>query len=378
MNNRLNNIQISGIRKFLEKVNSVEGAISLTIGQPDFEVPKVVEEAMIRAIKDKKTTYTSNAGLIELRQEICAYLKSLDIEYTPNEICITAGGSEGLYSVLTAILNEGDKILIPNPAYPAYENISKILGADVINYSLTETFKVNIDDIKNKIVNNNIKCLILSFPCNPTGAILSKDERDELVTLIENEDILVITDDMYASIVFDEYYSVAQINKIKDKIIYVSGFSKMFSMTGLRIGYVACVDKYMKEIMKVHQYNVSCTSSISQYGALAGLQYGLEDVENMRKAFLRRKNYCVNKLKNLGIDVINPQGAFYICIPISKYGLTSNEFCEKLLYEYKLALVPGTAFGSLGEGFVRLSYCYSEDVLEEAFIRLSEFIKSIE
>ena len=375
MNKQVEKIQISGIRRFAEKVKNVDGAISLTIGQPDFCVPKNVSDAMINAIKSDKTTYTSNAGIDELREEICTYLKTFDIEYNKDEICVTVGGSEGLYSVLFALMNKGDKILIPGPAYPAYENISIMIGAEVVNYSLNEDFTLNINEIKEKLEKEDIKYLILSFPSNPTGAILSKDQRDELVSLIKEKDIIVITDEMYSAIIFDNYYSVAQDKEIKDKIIYVSGFSKIFSMTGLRIGYVACIEKYMKEIMKVHQYGVSCAPSIAQYGALEGLKNSFGDVENMRKTFERRKNYCMNRLKQLNLEVAEPKGAFYIFPSIKKFNLPSEEFCEKLLNEGKLACVPGTAFGELGEGYMRISYCYSDEILKEAFDRLEQFLK---
>lgn len=375
MNKQVEKIQISGIRRFAEKVKKVDGAISLTIGQPDFPVPQSVAEAMIKAINENKTTYTSNAGIDELREEICTYLKSFNIEYDKDEICITVGGSEGLYSVLFALMNPGEKILIPGPAYPAYENISIMIDADVVHYKLNDDFTVNIEDIKEKLDTQNIKYLILSFPSNPTGAILTKDQRDALINIIKERDVVVITDEMYSAIIFDDYYSVAQEKEIKDKIIFVSGFSKIFSMTGLRIGYVACIEKYMKEIMKVHQYGVSCAPSIAQYGALEGLRNSQNDVENMRKTFERRKDYCMNRLKELNIEVTEPNGAFYIFPSIKKFNMPSEEFCEKLLNEGKLACVPGTAFGSLGEGYMRISYCYSDEVLKEAFDRLEQFLK---
>ena len=375
MNKQVEKIQISGIRRFAEKVKDVEGAISLTIGQPDFCVPEKVSEAMINAIKTNKTTYTSNAGIDELREEICKYLKTFDINYKKDDLCITVGGSEGLYSVLFALMNAGDKILIPGPAYPAYENISIMIGAEVVNYGLNEDFTLNINEIKEKLDNEDIKYLILSFPSNPTGAILSKEQRDELVKLIKEKDIIVITDEMYSAIIFDDYYSIAQVEEIKDKIIYVSGFSKIFSMTGLRIGYVACNEKYMKEIIKVHQYAVSCAPSIAQYGALEGIKSSLEDVEHMRKTFERRKDYCMNRLKELNLEVAEPKGAFYIFPSIKKFNMLSEEFCEKLLNEGKLACVPGTAFGTLGEGYMRISYCYSDEILKEAFDRLEHFLK---
>lgn len=375
MNRQVQKIQISGIRRFAEKVKKVEGAISLTIGQPDFPVPANVSEAMVNAVKSNKTVYTSNAGIDELREEICKHLKKFNINYNKEEVCITVGGSEGLYSVLFALMNSGEKILLPGPAYPAYENISIMIDAEVVTYPLNEDFTLNIDAIKEKLNKEDIKVLVLSFPSNPTGAILSREQRDELVAIIKEKDIIVVTDDMYASIIFDEYYSVAQASEIKDKVIYVSGFSKMFSMTGLRIGYVACTDKYMKEIIKVHQYGVSCAPSIAQYGALEGLKNSLSDVEDMRKSFERRKNYCMDRLKKLNIEVAEPKGAFYIFPSIKKFNLPSEEFCEKLLNEGKVACVPGTAFGALGEGYMRISYCYSDEVLKEAFDRIESFLK---
>ena len=375
MNKRVERIQISGIRRFAEKVKKVDGAISLTIGQPDFNVPASVSEGMINAIEENKTTYTSNAGIEELREEICRYLKTFEIDYDKDEVCITVGGSEGLFSVLFALMNEGDKILIPGPAYPAYENISIMIGAEVVNYKLNNDFTLDVEEIRNKLKeNDDIKYMLLSFPSNPTGAVMTKEQKDELVEIIKERDIVVITDEMYASIIFDDYYSVAQCSEIKDKIIFVGGFSKMFSMTGLRIGYVACPDKYMDHIMKVHQYGVSCAPSIAQYGALEGLKKAQKDVEEMKKSFEDRKNYCMKRLKELNIDVAEPKGAFYIFPSIKKFNMSSEEFCDKLLNEGKVGFVPGSAFGKLGEGYIRISYCYSMEILKEAFDRFKDFL----
>ena len=374
MNKRVEKIQISGIRRFAEKVKKVEGAISLTIGQPDFNVPIAVASGMINAVETNKTSYTSNAGIDELREEICTYLRNFNIKYNKDEVCITVGGSEGLFSVFFALMNTGDKILIPGPDYPAYENISTMIGADVVHYRLNDDFTINIDEIKNKLDTEDIRYLMLSFPSNPTGAILTKDQRDELIEIIKEREITVITDEMYASIIFDEYYSVAQCDSIRDKVIFVGGFSKMFSMTGLRIGYVACSDIYMKEIMKVHQYGVSCAPSIAQYGALEGLKKAMKDVEKMKESFERRKNYCIKRLKELNIDVVDPKGAFYIFPSIKKFNISSEEFCERLLNEGKVGFVPGNAFGDFGEGYMRISYCYSDEILKEAFDRLEKFI----
>ena len=377
MNENLNSVKISGIRKFYNEVQKVDGAISLTLGQPDFKLPVSIEEGLISAIKENKTTYTSNLGIVELREEISKYLLNKDISYRADEICVTVGGSEALFNIFIALLNKEDKVLIPTPAYPAYESIVTILGGSVVNYSLDNEFKINVEDIKNKIKDMNIKYLVLSLPSNPTGAILSKEEKKQLVELIKENDIVVITDEIYESLCYDEYYSVAQCKEIKDKIIYVGGFSKMFSMTGLRVGYYACCEELMNEIIKVHQYNVSCAPSICQWAVYNGLKYGLQDVNHMKEVFNNRKELVVNKLKDIGLDVVIPQGAFYVFPSIKKFNIPSEEFALRLLHEEKVACVPGTAFGTGGEGYLRISYCYSEDELVEALKRIEKFIAKL-
>ena len=378
MNENLKKVKISGIRKFYNEVQKVDGAISLTLGQPDFKLPLSIEEGLLEAIKQNKTTYTSNLGIIELRKEISNYLLNYNINYNEVEICITVGGSEALFDIFTALLNKDDKVLIPTPAYPAYESIVNILGGEVVNYSLDSNFKININDIKNKIKYMNIKYLVLSLPSNPTGAILSKEEREQLVEVIRENDIIVITDEIYQSLCYDEYYSVAQSIDIKDKIIYVGGFSKMFSMTGLRVGYYACSELLMNEIIKVHQYNVSCAPSICQWAVYKGLREGLQDVDHMKGVFEARKDLVVNKLKKMGLDVVIPKGAFYVFPSIKKFNIPSEEFALRLLYEEKVACVPGTAFGTGGEGYIRISYCYSEQELKEALERIEKFIFKIQ
>ena len=363
MNVNMKNVKISGIRKFYNEVQKVDGAISLTLGQPDFELPKAIKDGLIKAINENKTTYTSNLGIDELRNEISKYLNTKDISYNANEICITVGGSEALFNIFTALINKNDKVLIPTPAYPAYESIVAILGGEVVNYSLDEQFNINIDDIKNKIKDMNIKYLVLSLPSNPTGAVLSKEEKEKLVRVIKDNDVIVITDEIYEALCYEEYYSVAQCKEIKEKIIYVGGFSKMFSMTGLRVGYYACSEYLMNEIIKVHQYNVSCAPSICQWAVYDGFKYGLNDVEYMKRIFSKRKDFVVNRLKEIGLDVVIPKGAFYVFPSIKKYNMSSEEFALRLLHEEKVACVPGTAFGNGGEGYLRLSYCYSDEEL---------------
>ena len=377
MNVNMKNVKISGIRKFYNEVQKVDGAISLTLGQPDFELPKAIKDGLIKAINENKTTYTSNLGIDELRNEISKYLNTKDISYNANEICITVGGSEALFNIFTALINKNDKVLIPTPAYPAYESIVAILGGEVVNYSLDEQFNINIDDIENKIKDMNIKYLVLSLPSNPTGAVLSKEEKEKLVRVIKDNDVIVITDEIYEALCYEEYYSVAQCKEIKEKIIYVGGFSKMFSMTGLRVGYYACSEYLMNEIIKVHQYNVSCAPSICQWAVYDGFKYGLNDVEYMKRIFSKRKDFVVNRLKEIGLDVVIPKGAFYVFPSIKKYNMSSEEFALRLLHEEKVACVPGTAFGNGGEGHLRLSYCYSDEELNESLNRLEKFIKKL-
>lgn len=375
MNKNLEEIAISGIRRFFNKVKNVDGAISLTLGQPDFKTPMEIKQGMINAIEEDKTVYTDNFGIIELRKEISNYLNSRGINYNYEDICITVGGSEALFSSFASLINKDDKVLIPTPAYPAYENIVRILGGRIINYKLDDDFSINFKELEEKIKEEKIKYLVLSYPCNPTGAILSKEEYNSLVKLIKSSELIVITDEIYESFCYDKYYSVAMNDDIIKNVIYIGGFSKMFSITGIRVGFIAAKNIFLKEIGKVHQYNVSCTNSIGQYGVLEGLKYGLYNVDKMKNEFLIRKEYVESRLREMNIDFIAPKGAFYIFPSIKKFNLTSEEFCEKLLYEEKVACVPGNAFGIGGEGYIRISYCYSINELKNALDRIEKFIK---
>ncbi|MEG0774945.1 aminotransferase class I/II-fold pyridoxal phosphate-dependent enzyme [Clostridium sp.] len=371
------NIEISGIRKFFNKVGKFPGAISLTLGEPDFKMPKEIKEAMKVAIDEDKTTYTPNAGILQLREEISRFLKTFNIEYSSDEICITVGGSEGLMCSFASIVNNGDKVMIPSVAYPAYESCAKLLGANVVNYNLKEDFTIDMISLKQLIKHEQPKILVLSYPSNPTGATMSKVERDELYNIIKTENIMVISDEIYSSIIFDDYYSISQYNDIRDKIILVSGFSKMFSMTGMRIGYVCAEKNIISNVIKVHQYNVSCAPSIAQYGALAGLKESLYHCDIIGREFRKRRDYVYNRLVNMGLETILPKGAFYIFPSIKKFNISSEEFCDRLLESKKVAIVPGSAFGIGGEGYIRISYCYSMEDLEKALNGLENFIKEI-
>lgn len=374
---KVKSVEISGIRKFFNKVSQVPEAVSLTLGQPDFSVPKKVKEAIVKAVEEDKTGYTSNAGIVELRKEIANYLNRFNIEYDAEEICLTIGGSEGLLSVFMALLNNRDKVMIPTPAYPAYESCVKLVGGEIVNYNLNEDFSINIEEIQRVIEKESPKVIVVSYPSNPTGAILSEKDRNSLFEVLKDKDIIIITDEIYGALCFEEYYSIAQIKELKHKTILISGFSKTFSMTGLRLGYVCASKEFMDQIIKVHQYNVSCAPSIVQYGALEGLRSCLNDVEEMKTEFMKRRDYVYDRLINMGIEVVKPQGAFYIFPSISKFNMGSEEFCDRLLNEAKLAIVPGSAFGKGGEGYVRISYSYSMEIMEEGLNRLEAWLREI-
>lgn len=376
ISNNVKNIEISGIRKFYNKVSKVDGAISLTLGQPDFPVPCKVKEAMIKALENNKTTYTANAGLLELREEISKFLKEMDMDYSEDEICVTVGGSEGLFSVFAALINSKDKVLIPTPAYPAYESCVKLFGGEVINYNLYSGFQPDFAELEEIIIREKPKVLVVSYPSNPTGAVLSKEALDKFCKIIKENKIIVISDEMYSSLCFeDKYYSIGQLKEIKDKVIIVGGFSKMFSMTGLRVGYVCAVNPYIENVIKVHQYNVSCAASISQWGAYEGLRSCKSDIEYMKNEFIKRRDYLYKRLIELGFAVEIPKGAFYIFASIDKFNMKSEEFCERLLNEAKVAVIPGTAFGIGGEGYIRISYSYSMEELTEAMNRIEKWIE---
>ena len=377
ISNNVKSIEISGIRKFYNLVVTVPDVISLTLGQPDFPVPTRIKRALIEAIRENKTEYTPNAGIAQLRAEISKYLENFGIRYDEEEICITVGGSEALLSTFTALLNKGDKVLVPSPGYPAYESLVKLLGGVVINYNLQEDFSIDFHNLEHLVLEHNPKVMVLSYPSNPTGAVLSKDDRDKLYKIIKKNKFIVITDEIYASLCYEnDYYSIAQYEDIKEKVIMVSGFSKMFSMTGLRLGYVCASKEFMESIIKVHQYSVSCAPSIVQWAVLEGIKTCLDDVANMRKEFIQRRDYVYSRLKDMGFRMYLPRGAFYIFPSIDGFNMTSEEFSMCLLREAKVAVVPGNSFGMAGEGYIRLSYSYKMETLKMALDKIQEWVNA--
>lgn len=377
LSSNIDNIEISGIRKFYNKVAKIEGAISLTLGEPDFKIPGEIKEAMKKSLDEDRTTYTPNAGIEELREEISKYLKSLNISFSSKEICVTVGGSEGLLSTFTGILNPGDKVLIPSIAYPAYENCVKILGGEVINYNIKEDLSLDMEQLERVIEKECPKVMVVSYPSNPTGQLLTKDQCDRLFNILKDKDILIVSDEIYSSIVFGEFNSISQYGKLKDKLILIGGFSKMFSMTGIRIGYVCAAEWILNSIIKVHQYNVSCAPSIGQYGALEGLKKSMYHIEHIKSDLKIRRDYVYDRLVSMGLEVIRPEGAFYIFPCIKSFGFSSEDFCDKLLEDTKVAVVPGTAFGKGGEGYVRISYCYSMENLKLSLDLMEQWLNQI-
>ncbi|OPJ59041.1 pyridoxal phosphate-dependent aminotransferase [Clostridium oryzae] len=377
MNRNLEKIAISGIRRIHEKAIKVPEAINMTIGEPDFNVPIEIKEAMIRSIEENKTRYTSNIGLEELRKEISLFLKNKNIYFDTDEICITVGGSEGIFAALETLLEKGDSVIVPTPNYPAYSNTIKILGGEVLTTPLKEDLSLDIKAIEDTIKSKKPKLLVVSYPNNPTGKVLDKNTWQKLCEVVEQNDIMVISDEMYSSICFEEYYSIAQKKDILDKIILIGGFSKMFSMTGLRTGFVCAKRNIIKEFVKVHQNAVSCAPSIAQWGALEGLKKCKYHIAYINEELLKRRDYICERLIGLGFNVIKPSGAFYIFPDIKKFKMSSEDFCDKMLYEAKVAAVPGTAFGLGGEGYIRMSYCCSLSVIEEAMDRIEALIYKI-
>ena len=372
----------SGIRKFFDIANTMKGVISLGVGEPDFPTPRVVRSAGIRSLELAETKYTSNRGLELLRCEIHSYVdRKYDVKYDPDtEILVTVGGSEAIDAAIRAITNPGDEIIIPQPSYVCYEPITRLAGGFpvIINTKAENDFKLTKEELIASITPKT-KALILPYPCNPTGAIMEKEDLEAIRDVILGTDIMVISDEIYAELTFGDkkHVSIASIEGMKDRTILINGFSKAFSMTGWRLGYACGPAPILKEITKIHQYAIMCAPTVSQYAAVEALRSCDEAVDAMRDEYNNRRKIIVNDFNNLGLECREPRGAFYAFPCIKSTGMTSEEFCEKLLFSKKVALVPGNAFGDSGEGFVRASYCYSLPHIKEALRRIGEFLEEI-
>ena len=372
----------SGIRKFFDLLGNMSDVVALTVGQPDFVTPWHIREAGVTSLEKGKTYYTSNSGTIELRRAISAYLKRrFDIApYDPeHEIVVTVGGSEAIDLSMRAILRPSDEVIIPNPAFVCYEPLAKMTGATpvIVETKLEDKFKLTAEELKAAITPKT-KMLVLPFPNNPTGAILTEDELKALADVIKDTNIIVMADEIYAELTYGrKHVSIVNIDGMRERTILVSGFSKAYAMTGWRLGYVCAPEPIARQILKLHQYAIMCAPTTAQFAAVEAMENGDGDVAYMVEEYDRRRKYIYDGLKTIGIESFEPEGAFYIWPDIRKFGLSSDEFCERLLYEGKCAIVPGNAFGACGEGFARISYAYSVKHITSALERMEAFIKTL-
>ena len=375
-------IKPSGIRKFFDIANTMEDVISLGVGEPDFPTPWEIRKAGILSLEGGKTRYTSNRGLETLREEIGKYVeRKYSVSYNArSEILVTVGGSEAIDACIRAIASPGDEIIIPQPSYVCYEPIAALCGCKpvIIETKAENAFKLTPDEFKAAITPRT-KALVLPYPCNPTGAIMEKADLEAIAEILRDTNILVISDEIYAELTFGEapHTSIASIDGMRERTVLINGFSKTFSMTGWRLGYACGPAPIMEQLTKIHQYAIMCAPTTSQYAAVEALRNGDEAVAAMREEYDMRRRLIVNGFNKLGLSCREPKGAFYAFPCIRSTGLSSEEFCEKLLYSQKVAVVPGTAFGESGEGFVRASYCYSTEHILEALKRIESFLKSL-
>lgn len=374
-------IKPSGIRKFFDLVSEMKDAISLGVGEPDFDTPWHIRDEGIYALEKGKTFYTSNAGLKDLRIEINNYLnRTQNITYNPaNEIIVTVGGSEAIDIGLRAIVNPGDEVIIPQPSYVSYEPCAILAGAKpvIINLKSENEFRLTAQELKNAITDKT-KVVILPYPNNPTGAIMTKKDLEAISKVIIENDILVMSDEIYSELTYNgRHVSIASIEGMKERTILINGFSKSYAMTGWRLGYACGPEPIIKQMTKIHQFAIMCAPTTSQYAATEALRNGDNDVALMRRSYNQRRRFLLKRFEQMGLECFEPYGAFYVFPCIKEFGMTSEEFASKLLEQEKVAAVPGTAFGASGEGFLRISYAYSMDNLKIAIDRLENFINKL-
>ncbi|MBQ2420577.1 MAG: aminotransferase class I/II-fold pyridoxal phosphate-dependent enzyme [Clostridia bacterium] len=371
----------SGIRKFFDIAEKMNNVISLGVGEPDFATPWHIRQAGIQSLEDKKTRYTANRGIAQLRNEISKYLlKRFDLDYNPDgDILITVGGSEGIDCAVRAIVNPGDEVIIPQPSFVCYEPIVRLAGGvPVFIETVAENeFRLTADQLK-KAITEKTKLLILPYPCNPTGAIMTAEDLEAIAAVLRDTDILILSDEIYCELTYGEnHVSIASIDGMKERTVLIGGFSKSYSMTGWRMGY-ACADvEIMKQMVKIHQFAIMSAPTTSQYAAVDAIKNGDEDIARMRNQYDARRRLMVNGFNKIGLTCFEPKGAFYAFPSIKSTGLSSDEFCEQLLKRYNVAVIPGSAFGECGDGYIRASYCYSVEHIEEALRRIELFINEL-
>lgn len=379
INPRVTEIQISGIRKISNLVANYKDAITLTIGQPDFPTPDHVMRAAERAIAAGRTTYTPNAGLLELRQAAAAFVsRKYGLNYDPaEEIIITAGASQALDITLRTILTEGCEVILPGPIYPGYEPIVRLCDAVPVYVDTAASgFKLTAELLE-PYLTERTRAVVMCYPSNPTGRVLGLRETEDLARLLADKNVFVVSDEIYSELVYEApHVSIATMPGMRERTIVINGLSKSHSMTGWRVGFTLAPAYLARHMLKVHQYNVTCASSISQYAAIEALTSGIDDAEPMKREYVRRRDFVYDRLVDMGFELAKPEGAFYLFPSIRRFGLPSMEFAMKLLDERKLAVVPGDAFSPYGEGYIRISYAYSMEQLEQAMERLDAFVKS--
>ena len=375
------NIKPSGIRKFFDIVSEMKDAISLGVGEPDFDTPWHIRDEGIYSLEKGRTFYTSNAGLKELKVEICKYLqRRFNLEYNySDEVIVTVGGSEAIDIGLRAMLDPGDEVLIPQPCYVSYEPCTILAGGKpvIIELKHENQFRLTPQEILDAVTEKT-KVLILAFPNNPTGAIMERKDLEAIAKVIIEKDLIVISDEIYSELSYaGDHVSIASIPGMKERTIVINGFSKSYAMTGWRLGYACGPKEIIEQMVKIHQFAIMCAPTTSQYAAVEALKNGDEDVQKMKEAYNQRRRYLVHVFKELGLECFEPYGAFYVFPCIREFGMTSEEFATRFLEEEKVAVVPGTAFGDCGEGFLRISYAYSMEDLKLAIGRFAEFVKRL-
>ena len=381
LSEKITALKPSGIRKFFDIVSEMKDAISLGVGEPDFDTPWHIRDEGIYALEKGKTFYTSNAGLKDLRIEISNYIKRTQgVGYNPdNEILVTVGGSEAIDIGLRAVINPGDEVIIPQPSYVSYEPCAVLAGAKpvIINLKAENEFRLKPDELLNTITDKT-KILILPYPNNPTGAIMEEDDLRAIAEIIKEKDILVMSDEIYSALTYKEKHtSIASLDGMKERTILINGFSKAYAMTGWRLGYACGPKEIIEQMTKIHQFAIMCAPTTSQYAAVEALKHGDKDVEEMRQAYNQRRRFLLDAFRKMNLECFEPYGAFYVFPCIKEFGMTSEEFATRFLQEEKVAVVPGTAFGECGEGFLRISYAYSLESLKLAIGRLGKFVKKL-
>ena len=373
-------IQPSGIRRFFDAASTMSNVISLGVGEPDFDTPWHVREEGIYSLEKGRTFYTGNSGLLELREEIGRYLdRRFGLSYSADEILVTVGGSEAIDIGFRTMLDPGDEVIIPEPCYVSYLPCVKLAGGVPVRLPLEEKdqFKLTKEKLLSAITDKT-KILVLPFPNNPTGAILNREELQIIADIVKEHDLFVMSDEIYSELNYEGgHVSIASIPGMRERTIVINGFSKSYAMTGWRLGYAAAPKEIMKQMLKIHQFVIMCAPTTSQYAAIEALRNGDEDVRRMRESYDERRRFLVNALNEMGLPCFEPKGAFYVFPNISAYGMTSEEFARRLLEQERVAVVPGTAFGECGEGFLRISYAYSIDNLKKALDKIEKFIDTL-